>query len=29
MAGYHPDTINRELVELAREKGYSEDEEET
>ena len=29
MAGYHPDTINRELVELAREKGYGEDEEES
>ena len=29
MAGYHPDTINRELVELAREKGYKEDEEES
>ena len=29
MVGYHPDTINRELVELAREKGYKEDEEES
>ena len=29
MAGYHPDTINRELVELAKEKGYGEDEEES
>ena len=29
MTGYHPDTINRELVELAREKGYKEDEEES
>ena len=28
MVGYHPDTINRELVELAREKGYKEDDEE-
>lgn len=29
MAGYHPDTINQELVELAREKGYNEEEEES
>ena len=29
MVGYHPDTINRELVELAKEKGYKEDEEES
>jgi hypothetical protein len=27
MCGYHPDTINRELVELAEEKGYNMDEE--
>lgn len=26
MVGYQPDTINQELVELAREKGYKEDE---
>ena len=25
MAGYHPDTINQELVELAKEKGYDEE----
>ena len=29
MVGYHPDTINSELVELAKEKGYKEDEEES
>lgn len=28
MAGYHPDTINKELVELAIEKGYKTDENE-
>lgn len=28
MVGYQPDTINQELVELAREKGYKEDDEE-
>lgn len=28
MAGYNPDTINQELVELAREKGYKTEEEE-
>lgn len=27
MAGYHPDTINQEFVELAKEKGYGKDEE--
>lgn len=25
MCGYHPDTINKELVELAEEKGYKQD----
>lgn len=25
MVGYHPDTINKELVELAEEKGYKQD----
>jgi hypothetical protein len=29
MAGYHPDTITMELVELAKEKGYGKDEEES
>ena len=29
MFGYHPDTINMELVELAKEKGYKEDGEES
>ena len=27
MAGYHPETINKEFVELAEEKGYRRDEE--
>ena len=27
MVGYHPDTINKEFVELAEEKGYRRDEE--
>lgn len=27
MVGYHPDTINKVLVELAEEKGYRQDEE--
>ena len=27
MVGYHPDTINKALVELAEEKGYRQDEE--
>ena len=27
MAGYHPDTINKELVELAEEKGFKREDE--